>query len=104
MFHCQVTSRKDQAQYWADSSKPYVFISVPEIAEAFKNSRFGRSLQSSLSVPYDESDIPTDDGWKSMAVDVSELKGSAVIVICGGYLDSTGSTSSESLISNMRLY
>ncbi|KAK4606103.1 hypothetical protein RGQ29_000394 [Quercus rubra] len=54
-FLQEVTSRKDQAQYWADSSKPYVFISVPEIAEAFKNSRFGRSLQSSLSVPYDES-------------------------------------------------
>ena len=55
MFHCQVTSRNDQAQYWANSSKPYVFISVPEIAEAFKNSRFGRSLQSSISVPYDKS-------------------------------------------------
>ncbi|KAF3968871.1 hypothetical protein CMV_007280 [Castanea mollissima] len=54
-FLQEVTSRKDQAQYWADSSKPYVFISVPEIAEAFKNSRFGRSLQSSLSVPYDKS-------------------------------------------------
>ncbi len=55
MFHCQVTSRKDQAQYWADSSKPYVFLSVPEIAEAFRNSRFGRSLKSSISVPFDKS-------------------------------------------------
>lgn len=49
-----MTSRKDQAQYWADSSKPYVFLSVPEIAEAFKSSRFGKSLESSLSVPYDK--------------------------------------------------
>uniref|UniRef100_A0A7N2KPZ6 ABC transporter domain-containing protein n=1 Tax=Quercus lobata TaxID=97700 RepID=A0A7N2KPZ6_QUELO len=54
-FLQEVTSRNDQAQYWANSSKPYVFISVPEIAEAFKNSRFGRSLQSSISVPYDKS-------------------------------------------------
>lgn len=50
-----MTSRKDQAQYWADSSKPYVFLSVPEIAEAFKISRFGKSMESSLSVPYDKS-------------------------------------------------
>jgi hypothetical protein len=49
-----VTSRKDQAQYWADASKPYVFLSAPEIAEAFKSSRFGNSLESSLSVPYDK--------------------------------------------------
>ncbi|KAM3739457.1 hypothetical protein ACB098_08G025600 [Castanea mollissima] len=54
-FLQEVTSRNDQAQYWVNSSKPYVFISVPEIAEAFKNSRFGRSLQSSISVPYDKS-------------------------------------------------
>ncbi|XP_062171942.1 ABC transporter G family member 31 [Alnus glutinosa] len=53
-FLQEVTSRKDQAQYWADSSKPYVFLSVPEIAEAFKSSRFGKSLESSLSVPYDK--------------------------------------------------
>ncbi|KAJ7964175.1 ABC transporter-like [Quillaja saponaria] len=35
-FLQEVTSRKDQAQYWSDSSKPYVFLSVPEIAEAFR--------------------------------------------------------------------
>ncbi|KAE8039264.1 hypothetical protein FH972_011692 [Carpinus fangiana] len=54
-FLQEVTSRKDQAQYWTDSSKPYVFLSVPEIAQAFKSSRFGKSLESSLSVPYDKS-------------------------------------------------
>ncbi|KAE8055599.1 hypothetical protein FH972_012428 [Carpinus fangiana] len=53
-FLQEVTSRKDQAQYWADASKPYVFLSAPEIAEAFKSSRFGNSLESSLSVPYDK--------------------------------------------------
>ncbi|XP_062085164.1 ABC transporter G family member 31 [Humulus lupulus] len=54
-FLQEVTSRRDQAQYWADPSKPYVFIPVSEIAKAFKESRFGRSLQSDLSIPYDKS-------------------------------------------------
>ncbi|KAK1392228.1 ABC transporter G family member 31 like [Heracleum sosnowskyi] len=54
-FLQEVTSRKDQAQYWADSSKPYVFLPVSRIAEEFLNSRYGRSLKSSLSVPYDKS-------------------------------------------------
>ncbi|KAH1153472.1 hypothetical protein AAZX31_18G062400 [Glycine max] len=54
-FLQEVTSKKDQAQYWADSSKPYKFISVPEIAEAFKNSRFGKSVESMCTAPFDKS-------------------------------------------------
>ncbi|GMI88964.1 ATP-binding cassette G31, PLEIOTROPIC DRUG RESISTANCE 3, pleiotropic drug resistance 3 [Hibiscus trionum] len=54
-FLQEVTSKKDQAQYWADPSKPYVFIPVSEMATAFKNSRFGKSMESTLSVPYDKS-------------------------------------------------
>lgn len=50
-----MTSRRDQAQYWADPSKPYAFLPVSEIAKAFGNSRFGSSLQSTLSTPYDKS-------------------------------------------------
>lgn len=50
-----MTSRKDQSQYWADKSKPYVYLSVPQIAEAFKNSKFGRSVESELSDPFDKS-------------------------------------------------
>uniref|UniRef100_A0A803PVF3 ABC transporter domain-containing protein n=2 Tax=Cannabis sativa TaxID=3483 RepID=A0A803PVF3_CANSA len=53
-FLQEVTSKRDQAQYWADPSKPYVFIPVSEIARAFKESRIGRSLQSHLSTPYDK--------------------------------------------------
>lgn len=49
----QVTSKNDQGQYWADSSKPYTYMSSFQIAEAFKNSRFGMSLSYTLSVPYD---------------------------------------------------
>ncbi|KAK5818392.1 hypothetical protein PVK06_023328 [Gossypium arboreum] len=47
-FLQEVTSKKDQAQYWADPSKPYMFIPVSEMAIAFKNSRFGKSLESTL--------------------------------------------------------
>lgn len=54
-FFFQVTSRRDQAQYWADHSKPYVYLPVSEIAKAFTNSRFGTSLQSTLSTSYDKS-------------------------------------------------
>nr|DAD28487.1 TPA_asm: hypothetical protein HUJ06_029955 [Nelumbo nucifera] len=53
-FLQEVTSTKDQAQYWADPSKPYVFLSVSKIADAFRNSEFGRSVESNLSVPYDK--------------------------------------------------
>ncbi|PPS13301.1 hypothetical protein GOBAR_AA07350 [Gossypium barbadense] len=54
-FLQEVTSKKDQAQYWADPSKPYMFIPVSEMAIAFKNSRFGKSLESTLSEPYNKS-------------------------------------------------
>uniref|UniRef100_A0A1S3WXZ0 ABC transporter G family member 31-like n=1 Tax=Nicotiana tabacum TaxID=4097 RepID=A0A1S3WXZ0_TOBAC len=54
-FLQEVTSRKDQAQYWADNSRPYEYIPVPAIAEAFRNSRYGQDLKSSLSIPYDRS-------------------------------------------------
>ncbi|GAV89908.1 hypothetical protein CFOL_v3_33320 [Cephalotus follicularis] len=35
---CQVTSKKDQIQYWADPSRPYEFIPVSKITK--KNSKF----------------------------------------------------------------
>ncbi|KAK9065935.1 hypothetical protein SSX86_015337 [Deinandra increscens subsp. villosa] len=54
-FLQEVTSRKDQAQYWADASKPYEYISVSKISEAYKNSIYGKSLESSLSIPFDKS-------------------------------------------------
>ncbi|KAK2641153.1 hypothetical protein Ddye_022916 [Dipteronia dyeriana] len=54
-FLQEVTSKKDQAQYWADHSKPYRFVPVSGIANAFKNSKYGRSVESSLDVPYDKS-------------------------------------------------
>ncbi|KAI3434296.1 uncharacterized protein J3R85_006768 [Psidium guajava] len=48
-FLQEVTSKKDQAQYWADPSRPYEFLPVSKIAEAFKKSRFGNSVESALA-------------------------------------------------------
>lgn len=53
-FLQEVTSKKDQAQYWTNPSKPYTFLSSQDIAEAFKNSRFGKNVESALSIPNDE--------------------------------------------------
>ncbi|KAL5817183.1 hypothetical protein ACOSQ3_025561 [Xanthoceras sorbifolium] len=54
-FLQEVTSIKDQAQYWVDPSKPYRFLPVSEIADAFKNSKYGKCIKSSLDVSYDKS-------------------------------------------------
>ncbi|XP_055832839.1 ABC transporter G family member 31-like isoform X1 [Solanum dulcamara] len=54
-FLQEVTSRKDQAQYWADNSRPYEYIPVHTIAEAFRKSRYGQDIKSFLSTPYDRS-------------------------------------------------
>ncbi|MQM18092.1 hypothetical protein Taro_051077, partial [Colocasia esculenta] len=53
-FLQEVTSRKDQAQYWSDNSVPHVFIPVSRIAEAFKKSKYWRSIDSTLSVPFNK--------------------------------------------------
>lgn len=50
----QVTSKKDQQQYWADSQKPYRYITVREFAEAFKSFHVGQQLASDLATPYDK--------------------------------------------------
>nr|QVT92296.1 ABC transporter [Salvia miltiorrhiza] len=56
-FLQEVTSTKDQAQYWGDRSKPYEFIPVSKIAEEFRNSKYGQNVASFLSHPYDISKI-----------------------------------------------
>ncbi|XP_074329259.1 ABC transporter G family member 31-like isoform X2 [Apium graveolens] len=73
-FLQEVTSKKDQEQYWADSSKPYVFVPVQKIAEAFKNSKYGSALKSTLSVPYDRTKShPSALAKKRFAVSKREL-------------------------------
>lgn len=51
----QVTSKKDQEQYWADRSKPYRYIPVSEFANRFKSFHVGMRLENELSIPYDRS-------------------------------------------------
>ncbi|XP_074327307.1 ABC transporter G family member 29-like [Apium graveolens] len=54
-FLQEVTSRKDQEQYWADRSQPYNYISVSEFTRQFKRFHVGLSLENDLSIPYDKS-------------------------------------------------
>ncbi|XP_027174773.1 ABC transporter G family member 31 [Coffea eugenioides] len=73
-FLQEVTSRKDQAQYWADRSKPYVFIPVPKIVEAFQNSRYGQDLAANISASYDKSNAhPSALSKSKYAVSIWEL-------------------------------
>ncbi len=48
----QVTSRKDQAQYWADRQQAYRYVSVADFSEAFKRFYTGSQMFQELSVPY----------------------------------------------------
>ncbi|CAN4105847.1 unnamed protein product [Withania somnifera] len=54
-FLQEVTSLKDQEQYWFRKNQPYRFITVPEFAERFSNFRVGLELFDELGVDYDKS-------------------------------------------------
>jgi hypothetical protein len=51
----QVTSKKDQKQYWAQRDEPYRFVPVKEFATAFKSFHTGRAIANELAVPFDKS-------------------------------------------------
>ncbi|KAL8034647.1 hypothetical protein ABFX02_12G042200 [Erythranthe guttata] len=54
-FLQEVTSKKDQQQYWAcDTDKPYRFISVAEFAESFESFHVGRRLNAELAISFDK--------------------------------------------------
>ncbi|KAG0454790.1 hypothetical protein HPP92_024082 [Vanilla planifolia] len=54
-FLQEVTSRKDQQQYWVRHDLPYRFVTVREFNEAFHSFHIGEKLGSELSVPFDRS-------------------------------------------------
>ncbi|KAL0555361.1 hypothetical protein IC582_009305 [Cucumis melo] len=54
-FLQEVTSKKDQEQYWYKKNKPYRFISVSKFCQGFKSFTIGQQLTSDLQVPYDKS-------------------------------------------------
>ncbi|KAG5249759.1 pleiotropic drug resistance protein [Salix suchowensis] len=53
-FLQEVTSKKDQEQYWAAKDQPYRFVTVNEFAEAFQSFNGGRKIADELSVPFDK--------------------------------------------------
>ncbi|KAK7293629.1 hypothetical protein RJT34_16500 [Clitoria ternatea] len=54
-FLQEVTSRKDQWQYWARKDEPYNFVTVKDFAEAFQSFHIGKQLGDELANPYDKS-------------------------------------------------
>ncbi|XP_029125540.1 pleiotropic drug resistance protein 1 [Cajanus cajan] len=54
-FLQEVTSRKDQEQYWAKQDESYTFVTVKEFAEAFQSFHVGRKLGDELATPFDTS-------------------------------------------------
>ncbi|KAF9690091.1 hypothetical protein SADUNF_Sadunf01G0159800 [Salix dunnii] len=53
-FLQEVTSKKDQEQYWDDRNRPYRYVAVPEFVERFKRFHVGMRLENELSVPFDK--------------------------------------------------
>ncbi|CAL4975335.1 unnamed protein product [Urochloa decumbens] len=54
-FLQEVTSKKDQKQYWARRDETYRFVPVKEFATAFKSFHTGRAIENELVVPFDKS-------------------------------------------------
>ncbi|KAH1258472.1 Pleiotropic drug resistance protein 1 [Glycine max] len=54
-FLQEVTSRKDQEQYWAHKDQPYRFVTAKEFSEAHKSFHIGRSLGEELATEFDKS-------------------------------------------------
>ncbi|CAJ2632862.1 unnamed protein product [Trifolium pratense] len=54
-FLQEVTSMKDQEQYWAVRGKPYRFVTPREFAEAFESFHVGRNLGNELATQFDKS-------------------------------------------------
>lgn len=53
-FLQEVTSKKDQWQYWFDKSKPFKYITIAEFVALFKSFHAGVRLADELSTPYDK--------------------------------------------------
>ncbi|KAK0570454.1 hypothetical protein LWI29_001359 [Acer saccharum] len=52
-FLQEVTSKKDQEQYWSNPYRPYQYIPPGKFAEAFRSYRTGKNLLEELDVPFD---------------------------------------------------
>ncbi|CAI9091307.1 OLC1v1026298C5 [Oldenlandia corymbosa var. corymbosa] len=53
-FLQEVTSVKDQEQYWFRKDEPYHFVSVPEFVDRFSSFHVGQNLFDELAAPYNK--------------------------------------------------
>ncbi|RDY09750.1 ABC transporter G family member 39, partial [Mucuna pruriens] len=53
-FLQEVTSKKDQKQYWFRRNEPYRYVSVPEFAGSFHSFYVGKQLATEFKVPFDK--------------------------------------------------
>ncbi|WOK99146.1 ABC transporter G family member 36-like isoform X2 [Canna indica] len=53
-FLQEVTSRKDQEQYWVRHDEPYRYVPVREFSESLQSFHTGRAIADELSVPFDK--------------------------------------------------
>ncbi|KAH7553399.1 hypothetical protein JRO89_XS12G0007400 [Xanthoceras sorbifolium] len=56
-FLQEVTSKKDQEQYWFNKNQPYRYISVSDFVQGFSSFHTGQQITSELRVPYDKSKV-----------------------------------------------
>ncbi|KAK9279081.1 hypothetical protein L1049_012756 [Liquidambar formosana] len=54
-FLQEVTSKKDQEQYWFRKNQPYRYISVDDFAQSYTSFHIGQQLSAELRTPYDKS-------------------------------------------------
>ncbi|KAJ6414598.1 hypothetical protein OIU84_003573 [Salix udensis] len=54
-FLQEITSRKDQQQYWMRKDEPYSFVTVEEFVEAFQSFHVGCRIGDALSTPFEKS-------------------------------------------------
>ncbi|XP_021296957.1 ABC transporter G family member 39-like isoform X2 [Herrania umbratica] len=57
-FLQQVTSKKDQEQYWFRKDQPYRHVTVSDFVQGFNSFHIGQKLALDLTVPNDRSDAP----------------------------------------------
>ncbi|XP_047044233.1 ABC transporter G family member 48-like [Lolium rigidum] len=54
-FLQEVTSKKDQQQYWYLENEQYRYVSVPEFAERFKSFHVGEQMLKEVQIPFEKS-------------------------------------------------
>ncbi|KAF6162322.1 hypothetical protein GIB67_008451, partial [Kingdonia uniflora] len=48
----EVTSKKNQSQYWYNKNQPYTYVFIAEFVQSFKSFRVGQQIFMDLTTPY----------------------------------------------------